>query len=108
MPLSFDTVRQGETIVLPGRRGKPDLWVVARKSPAAGPGSVGGGIGASRRLELESVLRKGMTRLMTANQFDAAGFEAQSGGIPESGAFKGRSATARKLVADAQALRSEL
>ena len=59
--LTFETVRVGETIVLPGRIGKPDLWEVARKY--------------GNRIVLESVLTKGQKRVMMSNQFNAAGFE---------------------------------
>lgn len=59
--LTFETVRVGETIVLPGRIGKPDLWEVARKY--------------GNRIVLESVLTKGHKRVMMSNQFNAAGFE---------------------------------
>lgn len=68
--LSFDTVKVGETIVLPGRIGKPDSYEVTRKY--------------ANRLFLESALTPGSRRVMTSNQFNAAGFEAA---VPDESGF---------------------
>ena len=94
--LTFATVRQGETIELPGRAdNKADRWKVLKKIMLPPPGH--------GRITVESLLRPGMQKVMTDNQFDDMGFVEIGGEMP----VEGRSPSARKLVRDSQALRND-
>ena len=61
MPIKFHEVDIGDRIVIPGRKGDPDTWVVTRKYP--------------NRIFVQSILDPGRIHQMLGNQFDAMGYE---------------------------------
>ena len=69
MSLTFDVVKVGETVMLPGRVGRPDAYIIIRKY--------------GNRVVVESTMRKGEKRVMMDNQFNGMEFEAWQG-LPES------------------------